>query len=579
LWDRLIAVAGSPEVVAEVGRFAVGENLLGAVGAIVRLMGGVEPVLRRAETISGYFYSHLTLRPARIGQASALLEMTGLGHASGAAHAEQFTRGLLSGIPSLWDLPPSSVQVTGGADGPRFHVTWKRRRSRWRRFAWAADEDALAAAAAGLERDLREVEAMYARVQDASRELQQRVDERTAELARANRELTALTAKLEQTARLRGGFIADMSHEMRTLMTAISGFAELLASEILGSLNDRQRDACARISANSGVLLRSINDLLDLSQLHAGRMTVAWETVEVGALLREAIETTTPLAAAKGLDLTLAIAPETPPQVVTDPVKLKNALLNLLANAVKFTEQGGVELRAASAGPTAIVFSVEDTGSGLSDADIALLSEEFAQLGRGRSPQTHVGLGLHVTKKLVDLLHGGLAAGNRRGSGAVFTITLPLAPPAGEAAAAEAPPEWLAPGRNRRTVVVADSNAEDAHFLRLSLEAEGLRAEACLDGREVAHVVRQANADLLIIDPLLHHQDGWRILQELRAAPATAALPIIVVSENAQPDLARAVGAAETFGKPYDGQAVVRAALRLLGLARSGPETQTGLKQ
>jgi len=623
LWERLAAATDNRDIAAEVGLFAVKNNLLGAVGTIFRLFGSMPRALQRTEIITRYFSNFHEIKTARLGAASASLELHAAQVGPAAYHDINFVRGLLAGLPLLWDQPMAQVGilqyelsaaacspidgrtyeiaadgevfsvapaepaerrregrlepdgsfalngVTYGATGTLFHVAWEKRSSRWLLKGVFPNQDALTGTVAGLEKDLRDMEAMHAQLQHVSANLQQMVADRTAELEKANRGLAEMAAKLERRSRLRGEFLADLSHELRTLITSVAGFADLLSSEIYGALSQRQRDACERISLNARVLLRIINDLLDLSQLQAGKMTATREAVPVREMLEETLATVAPLAADKKLELRLEIDPETPVRLFTDQAKLQNVLLNLLANAVKCSDRGRITLRAASADPAFVSFSIEDAGGGFAESDLPLLFEEFARVGRAGHQAAEIGLGMNITKKLVDLLRGSIEVGSRPGIGTVFTVSLPTRPAGAPETAPEENPPYLDAGRNLRTVVVADSNLEDAHFLRLSLEAEGLRAEVCDDGRAVLSAIDSSAADLLLIDPLMRFQDGWHTLRELRADARFAKLPVILVSENVQADLAEAYEVVRSFAKPYDVREVVREALRQLRL--TGP--------
>ena len=618
LWERLAQATGNHDVAADVGLSIFKTNLLGGVGTIFALFGSMRRALQRTEMLTRYLANCYEIKPVRVGAGSALLELTTYDRCV-CWHDINFLRGFLAGLPTLWRASAARVvilrcalspadcspidgrlfevrsdgavvsaaaddagdrreegrlaadgsfrigDVVYGGGNTSFHLTWEKAPPRW--LPWTGNQDALAGTVANLEKDLREIEALYAQLHDASAGLQQTVSERTTELERANRELVDLAGQLERRSRVRSEFLADLSHELRTSITSIAGFADLLSSEIYGALNRRQRDASERISLNARVLLRVINDLLDLSQLQAGKMTVVLEPVGVRETLDEALATVAPLAAEKNLELRLEIDPETPVRFTTDAVKLKNVLLNLLANAVKFSDRGRVTLRASSRDPSTISFAVEDAGGGFSADELATLFEDFARVGRAAPHATQVGLGMNITKKLVDLLRGAIDVANQPGLGAVFTVTLPTQPPADALPGPEETPGWLDASRSRHTVLVAESSLEEAHLLRLSIEAEGLRADVCDDGRTVLRALAESGADLLVIDPLMQRQDGWQTLRELRATPRFAALPVLIVSENPHAELAQAFNVARTFAKPYDVREIVREVLQRLQLA------------
>lgn len=619
MWERLVALTNNPHIAAEVGLAAMKENVFGAVGTIIRLYGSMSRVLHNSERLADYFSNYHTLKGLRIGSSSALMEWTIRDDISPSFHYILFMQGVLAGIPILWDMPMARVEITRlqcsvaecglidgrvyqvrengevrshpadqpedwrdegklneageftdgqliyGAPSTLFHIAWESRSSRWWLQRIFPTRDAVTDTVNNLERDLRSMESLYAQLQETSANLQRMVAERTNDLEKANRELAALAEKLKRQSQLKSEFIADFSHELRTLISAIVGFAELMVSETYGKLNEKQREACERISSNTRVLMVAVNDLLDLARLQAGKLDVAYEAVNVRDILNETAATITPLAEEKGLVVQTVISPEAPVRILTDRAKVNNILLNLLSNAVKYTDRGRVTLRAFATEPGTVVFSVEDTGCGIEPVDLPLLFEEFGQVVRPQDAQTHTTMGLRITKKLVDLLHGSIEVGSQPGVGSEFTVALPVRP-------AEAKEELgddsgiPDPARNRRTVIVADSDQENAVFLRLSLEAVGLRAETCMDGRQVLRKIAVDRADLLIIDPLIHHRDGWQILRDLRAGPETAMLPVIIVTENVQEQLAKNFAVAASFRKPYQRDAVVGRVLQLLKL-------------
>ncbi len=620
LWERLAAATGNHEIAADVGLSAVHQNVLGSVGTLLRLFGTMNRTVQKVGDLSRYFSNQIQLSPLRVGASSARLELTALGGAISYHHLN-FVRGLIAGLPTLWDRPLAHVQIVRfqagvadcsplggrvfrvqddgrvfsfpasnphgrrdegrladdgsftvdgvvfGAEASIYQITWDQPQTGWwlpRVFAAGGsggdDVD-------GLAEDLREMEAMYTKLEADSDDLKQVVASRTGELRQANETLAALNEKLERQHRLKSEFVADFSHELRTLITSIVGFADLLTSGIFGDLNERQADACGRISTNTRVLLRAVNDLLDLSKLQAGKMTVAYEEVTVRDLLEECVAIVAPLAEEKNLPVRVEVGPEVPPHIFSDRAKLKNVLVNLLGNAIKFTERGHVTVGVSTAGPGAVSFSVEDTGCGIDEFELPTLFEEFARVGRGLTAG-RPGVGLQIAKKLIDLLQGSIAVGSQPGVGTEVSVTMPVRPAGAKNVPREADLDFLKPGRALRTVVIGDANAEDATFLRLSFEAVGLRAEHTVDGRDVLRLVRESDADLLVLDPLMAHRDGWQVLHDLRADPTLASLPVVLLSENVQPDLAEAYRAAAFFAKPYDREAFVGSCLRLLGLER-----------
>ena len=263
------------------------------------------------------------------------------------------------------------------------------------------------------------------RAQDAVKELnaslERRVAERTAELA-VERD------RAEAADRLKSSFLATMSHELRTPLNSIIGFTGIILQGMAGPLNEEQAKQLGMVQASARHLLALINDVLDISKIEAGQLDMVWEPLDLKDSIRKAVEMVRPLAEKKGLDLRLEIAPEIGP-VVSDPRRVEQILLNLLNNAVKFTERGSVTLRAAP-GPGVTRISVEDTGIGIKAEDFGKMFQPFRQLDSGLTRQHEgTGLGLAICQKLAQLLGGEIRAESVLGRGSVFTFCLPLKGP------------------------------------------------------------------------------------------------------------------------------------------------------
>lgn len=623
LWERLIEAADDPQAPFKVGVFALQQGTLGVLTTILRLTGNPKKVLQRADRVVGYFDNFHLLRAHHVGATSALVEMKLKDKGEQTPFDCAFTRGLLAGIPTLWGLPPAQVEdmscavpigkmLTGdgrvfladelglvfshprgeptelheegrlaedgtfafnevvyGAPACLYRLTWQKEaaRSWWQRTF--PNSAALTETVSDLERDLREMEDMYEQLHRVSSRLEQIVAQRTEELEGANVELADLNKKLERQSRLKSEFIADVSHELRTLITAIVGFSNLLTSEIYGELNKRQHSACERISSNTKTLLLMINDLLDLSRMQAGKMVAVFESVNLREVVDGALATVSALAEKKKLSLSLEIEQEVPVSIVSDKTKIKQILLNLLSNAVKFTDRGHVLVRIRRPEPDSVALTVEDTGRGIAEEDLPTLFEQYSRLVHTEAEQedqSGSGLGLHITKKIVELLQGKIEVVSSVDHGSAFTAMLPVRPSSEAKLPAVEKLASLDPTRSRLTVLIADSDLEQLQFLALSLEAEGLRVEACTDGRNLLPEIRRLEPDLLLIEPLLNHQDGWTTLQALREDEKMATLPVIVVSQAPQTDLAQSLGVRTCFGKPYKKSEVVAAALSALGI-------------
>jgi signal transduction histidine kinase len=245
-----------------------------------------------------------------------------------------------------------------------------------------------------------------------------------ANLNRMNDELGRLYEELEAASRHKSEFLATMSHELRTPLNAIIGFSQVLKEQMYGELNERQADYVDDVLSSGQHLLNLINDILDLAKVEAGRMELQPSTFELPELLENAASMVRERATRQGIGLTVATDGSVG-LMEGDERKVKQILFNLLSNAVKFTPSGGKITLAARAAAEEVVISVRDTGIGISADDQTKIFEEFYQVGTSRT-QEGTGLGLALTRRLVELHHGQLSVESEPGVGSTFTVTMPL---------------------------------------------------------------------------------------------------------------------------------------------------------
>jgi len=234
---------------------------------------------------------------------------------------------------------------------------------------------------------------------------------------------------LQQASRMKSEFLANMSHELRTPLNGIIGFAELLVDEKVGPLSATQKEFLTDILSSGQHLLQLINDVLDLAKVEAGKMDVYPESVGLRQLIDEVRALVSPLAGRKNMDIRIDVAPEL--AVVTlDAQRFKQVLLNLLSNAVKFTDDHGrVDVTVGPESPGRLKLEVRDTGIGIAEADLCKLFREFQQLDSGSARRYEgTGLGLALTKKIVEVQHGSIEVASVVGVGSTFTVILPLGP-------------------------------------------------------------------------------------------------------------------------------------------------------
>jgi PAS domain S-box-containing protein len=248
--------------------------------------------------------------------------------------------------------------------------------------------------------------------------LERRVLERTRELAEAN-------ARLIELDRMKSMFLASMSHELRTPLNSILGFTGLLLMGLSGELNAEQSKQLAMVQSSANHLLNLINDILDISKIESGRVDLSIESIPVAELVEEVLGTVGPLAKAKGLVLSAAVPPDL--KVQSDRRRVKQVLMNLVGNAVKFSDGGAVRVEAGALGDSLTV-SVSDRGIGIRLEDQAKLFHPFQQIDMSSTKAyAGTGLGLYLCRKILGILGGGIAVRSEYGHGSMFTFTLPLA--------------------------------------------------------------------------------------------------------------------------------------------------------
>jgi signal transduction histidine kinase len=249
-------------------------------------------------------------------------------------------------------------------------------------------------------------------------ELEERVRERTAELVQANQ-------RLEELDRLKSQFLATMSHELRTPLNSIIGFTGILQQGFAGPVNDEQKKQLGLVFGSARHLLSLINDLLDLSRIEAGKVDIEREPFNFVEVIDEVIQNLTPMAGQKNIRLATDL-PGQPMPMVGDRKRCFQVLLNLANNAVKFTDRGEVKITARTEGGQLRVV-VADTGIGIKPEQIGMLFEAFRQLdGTAKRIYEGTGLGLHLCRRLLELMHGSIVAESEFGKGSRFTFSLPL---------------------------------------------------------------------------------------------------------------------------------------------------------
>lgn len=405
--------------------------------------------------------------------------------------------------------------------------------------------------------------------------------------------------KIEEASRLKSEFLANISHELRTPLNAIIGYTDLLLTKIGGKLPPKPRENLGRILANAEHLLELINDVLDLSKIEAGRVEVQPAAVDVGDLLDRCLADTRALIERSGKEVAVVADPSTVglPPVWADEARLRQCLMNVLSNAAKFTERGEVRVSARRVSilregeeQEALAVSVSDTGPGVPVEKQGLIFEPFRQADASASrPQEGTGLGLPIVKQLLALMGGEVRLTRSvPGQGSTFSLLVLLADAAGRSAddAAPAASADSAPTEDESAageVLVVDDDPDVASIVRELLAdapppLAGLRVH--VEGDPVAALAwaRREPPAAVLLDLRLPNVDGREVLRMLREHPATAEVPVVVLSVREDRYATLEEGARAVLDKPLTASALLGALADALGLppAESPPGTAEG---
>jgi len=365
---------------------------------------------------------------------------------------------------------------------------------------------------------------------------------------RVESELHAAMAAADAANRAKSEFLSSMSHELRTPLNAVLGFAQLLETGTPAP-TVTQRRSIDQILKAGWYLLELINEVLDLALIESGRLTLSNEPVSLAEVLAECRAMIESQARQRGIDMSFPSF-DTPVFVKADRTRIKQVLINLLFNAVKYNRaEGAVAVDFAAAGNHSIRLCVRDTGAGLSPEQLGQLFQPFNRLGREAGTEEGTGIGLVVTKRLVELMGGNIGAASTPGAGSVFWVEFPLAAAPLLALMEHAQAATLAPvapdGRPLRTVLYVEDNQANLEVVaQLIARRQDLRLLTAVNGQLGVEYARACIPDVILMDIHLPGLSGTAAMQQLRADPATAHIPIIALSANAVPrDIEQALAA------------------------------------
>jgi signal transduction histidine kinase/DNA-binding response OmpR family regulator len=417
---------------------------------------------------------------------------------------------------------------------------------------------------------MAQIEKGKASLQKANDELELRVEERTAELVAAQKEVEAfsesvLRAKedLERASRFKDQFLSTMSHELRTPLNAVLGFSELLADDRYGPLTERQARYVNHIHTSGQHLLRLINDILDLSKIEAGRLQLSIEEVRVDECFAEVCGSLQPLVDKNSHQLVQRA--ERGLTIRADGTRFKQMLMNLLGNAIKFTPKGGrIELTARQSGGD-VRIDVRDSGPGIPPQEKQRIFEAFHRIRNSEKTTEGTGLGLAITRRLVELHGGTLDVESEPGAGSCFFFTLPGAccskseKSQGKETASEAKPQ--------ARVLVIEDDPSAADLLDSQLSSAGFEVTVCSQPQKAVEAAAELQPAIITLDVVMLPVNGWDVLTKLKSDPRTADIRVIMVTVMDQRSTGTLLGADEYIVKPVDKSILLAAVERCLNRA------------
>jgi signal transduction histidine kinase/CheY-like chemotaxis protein/HPt (histidine-containing phosphotransfer) domain-containing protein len=403
--------------------------------------------------------------------------------------------------------------------------------------------------------------------------------EEFASAARDQAEAARVTAEKANQAKTE--FLANMSHEIRTPMNGIIGMNNLL---LRSELTPTQHEWAVGIQESAQALLSVIDDILDISKLEAGKVELEHSDFHLGDTMRAAAGLLHPSAREKGLNLVCTVDPAAERRVNGDPFRLRQVLVNLIGNAIKFTEHGQIDVRAAIdlGDPIQIRIEVEDTGIGMVPSTLGRLFQKFAQADSSISRRFGgTGLGLAISRELTELMNGTLTGESTEGKGSLFRILLPLTDAVGDPSGDQPGGEPSPTVTRKLHVLVADDNATNERLLTAMLEAAGYTVTVAANGRKAVEAVGREQFDIVLMDVQMPVMDGIQAVNHIRALPPPKCdIPIIAVTADALHGAAeryRAVGMDGYLSKPLSSAMLFRSLNELAAKGRPKRSPAEGL--
>jgi signal transduction histidine kinase/DNA-binding response OmpR family regulator len=368
--------------------------------------------------------------------------------------------------------------------------------------------------------------------------------------------LAQTVAALEAASAAKSDFLASMSHELRTPLNAIIGFSSLMAGqeEVGGSL-PVPREWVEHIRSGGEHLLTLINDVLDLAKVEAGRLELAIESVDLGLAIAASVGGLRPLADRKRQPVKVSV--EASIMVDADPGRLRQILYNLLSNAIKYSPDGSAIHVTGSRAGGEVRIAVRDEGVGIAESDQARVFEEFRQVGDQAQQLSGTGLGLALTRRLVEAHEGRVELESELGSGSTFTVILPDRHPLETPADLGDALRDTALDSDGQDILVIEDEASSARLLQTYLSKAGFRVRVATDGENGLALARAHRPAAIVLDILLPGIDGWEVLRQLKSDQALREVPVIIATVVDERGVGLALGAVDYLVKPVDPDALV----------------------